>query len=100
MKTNTLRLNFREGVNSPLHNHMEIYHKQNRIQREITKFLSNFRKDPDKIRHLEGRGIRVYNPKVKKWRVGIASSIFFILLITPFTPEFLFLPKLIMWVLR
>ena len=76
---------------------MEKYYRGNFLQKEFNKVISIFRKDPDKIRYLEGKGIKTYHPKIKKWRVGVASSIFLALLVTPCTPEFLFLPKLIVW---
>lgn len=78
----------------------EKYHNQNRIQKEVLNFLNLFRVDKIAVQKLKRKGIIVYTPKLKKLKVGVASTIFIVCFITPFTPEFLIIPKLIRWVLK
>ena len=43
---------------------MKIYHKQNRIQKEISKFLNLFKLDYSIIDKLNEKGIKIYKGKV------------------------------------
>lgn len=76
------------------------YQRQNKIQKEVIGFINLFRVNHRAIQNLNKKGIEVYTPKLKKWKIGLSMGIFGLCVITPFTPEVLIIPKLTRWVLK
>ncbi len=64
---------------------MKQYKKQNKIQKEALNFIDLFRKDHNKIRSLEDRGIKTYTPKVNKVKLSFISVCVVGCLATPCT---------------
>ena len=50
--------------------------------------------------YMAMKRFQTYKPKLNRYKVIGGTLVFTILLITPITPEFLILPKLIMWVMK
>lgn len=76
------------------------YRRQNRLQKELLSVVRLFKTDKEAIQRLKNKGIGVYTPKIKRWKLGLSVSLFGLFAITPFTPEVLIIPKLTRWCLQ
>ena len=79
---------------------IQTYGKQNVFIRTYLEIKSAFHINPLTREALSRKGLEIYLPKLKRWRVFTGLFVFGILLITPFTPEFLIAPAIVGWMLK
>jgi len=70
-------------------NKTQYYTRQNKIQKALSKVVLYFKHDLRAVGQLQNKGIGIYNPKVKKWRVGVFLLVFGLSLLIPFTTGFI-----------
>lgn len=79
---------------------IEIYHNQNRIQKEIISLFRMFKNDKRAILRAENKGLMIYTPKLNKLRVAVAVAFYGVLMLIPFFPDYLFLTKTLRFALK
>lgn len=79
---------------------MKTYGKQNIFVRTYLEIKSAFQINPLVESRLNKYGLSSYLPKLKRWRLVAGTLCFIILVVTPFTPEILFIPVIVGWMLR
>jgi len=77
---------------------IQSYHKENMIQKNINKFFNLFRRDQDRIDQLVENGIKVYNPKLNKVKVGVGVAGCVGCLLTPATNWII--PFIVGWIVK
>ena len=80
-------------------NKIKTYGKANPIKRLWAEITNARRINPHAQRIAENKGLSVYLPKLNKIKVSIGILGIIVLIITPFTPDFLIIPFIIKWVL-
>jgi len=74
------------------------YHKQNKVQKELLSFVEMVKPNREKVKELNLKGIKIYNPKVNKIKMGFVSAVIVGCILTPFTN--IAIPYIIKWGLR
>lgn len=79
---------------------MITYGKLNPVKRTYYEIKSAFRISPYTENYLKKYDLKPYLPKISKLKLALGLIAFSILLITPFTPEFLIAPIIAGWIFR
>lgn len=79
---------------------LETYGKINPLMKSYHDIKNAFRVNRLSEALLFRKGLKPYQPKIKKHRVAIGCLVMLVLISTPFTPEFLIAPFLIGWILK
>lgn len=64
---------------------LQKYGKQNQLQKVLTEVKNQRQMNPYTKTLLINRGLKLYTPKLKKFKVGVSIALIIGCLITPFT---------------